>query len=117
VNYRHPSHAGNFADVFNHIFRSRVLLRLGAKLTAIRYIETHAGSGIQELFGREAGKTSEWRGGRLPKLAAAPLSWGRIRLSENSATREASIAAALPDEAKTIGRNAFDVAARNRQIL
>jgi 23S rRNA (adenine2030-N6)-methyltransferase len=73
VNYRHPIHAGNFADVFKHIFRSRVLLRLGAKLTAIRYIETHAGSGIQELFGREAGKTSEWRGGRLPKLAAAPL--------------------------------------------
>jgi 23S rRNA (adenine2030-N6)-methyltransferase len=103
VNYRHHIHAGNFADVFKHIFRSRVLLRLGAKLTAIRFIETHAGSGIQELFGREAGKTSEWRGGRLPKLATA--------------RREASIAAALPDEAKTIGRNAFDVAARNRQIL
>jgi 23S rRNA (adenine2030-N6)-methyltransferase len=55
MNYRHDFHV----DVFKHIFLSRVLHRLGAKPSTIRYIETHAGSGIHCLSGREAEKTSE----------------------------------------------------------
>ena len=45
MNYRHEFHAGNFADVFKHIFLTRALLHLGAKPAPFRYIETHAGSG------------------------------------------------------------------------
>jgi len=56
MNYRHEFHAGNFADVFKHIILSRILLHLGAKPTPFRAIETHAGSGIYNLLGPEAGR-------------------------------------------------------------
>src|SRR5450631_3661753 len=72
MNYRHDFHAGNFADVFKHIILSRVLLHLGAKPAAFRYIETHAGSGIYDFLGAEAGTTGEWRGGIGKILAAEP---------------------------------------------
>lgn len=72
MNYRHEFHAGNFADVFKHIFLSRVLLHLGAKPAPFRYIETHAGSGIYGLLDPEAGKTAEWRGGIGKLIAAEP---------------------------------------------
>ena len=72
MNYRHEFHAGNFADVFKHIILSRILLHLGAKPTPFRAIETHAGSGIYNLLGPEAGKTAEWRGGIGKLIAAAP---------------------------------------------
>jgi 23S rRNA (adenine2030-N6)-methyltransferase len=70
MNYRHDFHAGNFADVFKHIFLTRVLLHLGLKPAAFRYIETHAGSGVYDLLGPQAAKTAEWRGG-IGRLAAA----------------------------------------------
>ena len=73
MNYRHDFHAGNFADVFKHIFLTRVLLYLGLKPAAFRYIETHAGSGSYDLFGTEAAKTAEWRGG-VGRLVSAKLS-------------------------------------------
>jgi hypothetical protein len=84
VNYRHPIHAGNFADVFKHIFRSRVLLRLGAKLTAIRYIETHAGSGILELLvGRPerpaSGAVAACQSSLLPHFLGIGFASPRIR--------------------------------------
>ena len=47
MNYRHDLQAGNFADVCEKIILSRILLRLGAKPTAFRYIETHAGRGAE----------------------------------------------------------------------
>jgi 23S rRNA (adenine2030-N6)-methyltransferase len=72
MNYRHAFHAGNFADVFKHIFLSRILLHLGAKPAPFRFIETHAGSGIYDLLGPEAGKTAEWRGGIGRLVAAEP---------------------------------------------
>jgi 23S rRNA (adenine2030-N6)-methyltransferase len=72
MNYRHEFHAGNFADVFKHIFLTRALLHLGGKPTPFRYIETHAGSGIHDLLGAEAGKTAEWRGGIGKLMAAEP---------------------------------------------
>lgn len=70
MNYRHEFHAGNFADVFKHVFLFRALLHLGAKPTPFRTIETHAGSGIYDLLGPEAEKTAEWQGG-IGKLMAA----------------------------------------------
>jgi 23S rRNA (adenine2030-N6)-methyltransferase len=72
MNYRHEFHAGNFADVFKHIFLSRAVLHLGTKPTPFRFIETHAGSGIYDLLGPEAGKTAEWRGGIGKLMAAEP---------------------------------------------
>lgn len=63
MNYRHDFHAGNFADVFKHIILTRVLLHLIKKPAAFRFIDTHAGSGFYDLFGMEAGKTSEWQAG------------------------------------------------------
>ena len=70
MNYRHEFHAGNFADVFKHIFLSRAVLHLCAKPAPFRIIETHAGSGLYDLLGPEAGKTAEWHGG-IGKLMAA----------------------------------------------
>jgi 23S rRNA (adenine2030-N6)-methyltransferase len=70
MNYRHEFHAGNFADVFKHIFLSRAVLHLCAKQTPFRIIETHAGSGLYDLLGPEAGKTTEWHAG-IGKLTAA----------------------------------------------
>ncbi len=73
MNYRHDFHAGNFADVFKHIFLTRILFHLEMKPTAFRYIETHAGSALYDLLSLEAGRTTEWRRG-IGKLVAAKLS-------------------------------------------
>lgn len=68
MNYRHEFHAGNFADVFKHIFLARVLMRLAVKPAAFRYIETHAGGGLYDL----PEKTAEWRNGIGKLMAAKP---------------------------------------------
>jgi 23S rRNA (adenine2030-N6)-methyltransferase len=70
MNYRHAYHAGNFADVVKHIVLTRILLHLGVKPSAFRYIETHAGSGAYDLRGTEAETTGEWRRGIARVLAA-----------------------------------------------
>ncbi len=72
MNYAHDFHAGNFADVFKHIFLTRILLYLKRKPAPLRYIETHAGSGLYDLGGAEAERTAEWRGG-VQRLLSAPL--------------------------------------------
>jgi 23S rRNA (adenine2030-N6)-methyltransferase len=74
MNYRHDFHAGNFADVFKHIILTRILLHLMKKETAFRYIDTHAGCGFYDLFGAEAERTAEWRGGLGKLMAAVDLS-------------------------------------------
>ncbi|MEJ0096360.1 MAG: 23S rRNA (adenine(2030)-N(6))-methyltransferase RlmJ [Methylocella sp.] len=79
MNYRHDFHAGNFADVFKHIFLTRILLHLALKAAAFRYIETHAGCGLYDLSGPEAEKTAEWRGG-VGRLAGAQLPLDAQRL-------------------------------------
>lgn len=81
MNYRHDFHAGNFADVFKHIFLARILVHLEAKPAAFRYIETHAGSGVYDLSSPEAGRTAEWRGG-IGKLIAAKTTPGMQALIE-----------------------------------
>jgi 23S rRNA (adenine2030-N6)-methyltransferase len=73
MNYRHEFHAGNFADVFKHIFLTRILLHLLKKPAPFRYIDTHAGSGSYDLFGPQAGKTAEWHAGPYLHLAAAAV--------------------------------------------
>jgi 23S rRNA (adenine2030-N6)-methyltransferase len=75
MNYRHAYHAGNFADVLKHVVLSLALVHMGKKAAPFRVIDTHAGIGMYDLAGEEAGKTGEWRGGigRLLGPDAAPL--------------------------------------------
>lgn len=69
MNYRHAFHAGNFADVFKHVFLVRILTYLALKENAFRVIDTHAGEGAYDLAREEAERTGEWRGG-IGRLAA-----------------------------------------------
>lgn len=75
MNYRHAYHAGNFADVLKHVVLSLSLVHMAKKAAPFRVIDTHAGIGMYDLAGEEAGKTGEWRGGigRLLGPDADPL--------------------------------------------
>ena len=75
MNYRHVYHAGNFADVFKHAILALCLEHLAQKPAPFRVIDTHAGVGLYDLAGVEAGKTLEWADGigRLLGVDAAPL--------------------------------------------
>jgi 23S rRNA (adenine2030-N6)-methyltransferase len=79
MNYRHDFHAGNFADVFKHIFLTRILLHLAEKPGAFRVIETHAGSGVYGLSAPAAEKTAEWRNG-AGRIAHAELAAPALEL-------------------------------------
>ena len=57
MNYRHAFHAGNFADVMKHALLVRILVYLQRKETPLRVIDTHAGIGLYDLTGDEAGRT------------------------------------------------------------
>jgi 23S rRNA (adenine2030-N6)-methyltransferase len=59
LNYRHAYHAGNFADVFKHLFLVRILEHLSIKPAPFRVIDTHAGIGRYALDSEEARKTGE----------------------------------------------------------
>lgn len=72
MNYAHDFHAGNFADVFKHIFLTRVLLHLARKPAPLRVIDTHAGSGLYDLSGPQATTGAEWRAG-VQRLLSGPL--------------------------------------------
>lgn len=63
MNYRHAFHAGNFADVFKHAFLMMALETLRAKDKPFVVVDTHAGIGLYDLAGTEAGKTGEWEQG------------------------------------------------------
>jgi 23S rRNA (adenine2030-N6)-methyltransferase len=63
MNYRHAYHAGNFADVMKHIVLTRVIEHLKRKDKPFRYIDTHAGVGMYDLWGDEAQRSGEWRRG------------------------------------------------------
>lgn len=69
MNYRHAYHAANHADVLKHVVLTRVLAHLNRKDTPYRVIDVHAGIGVYDLGGVEAGKTREWEGG-AGKMAA-----------------------------------------------
>lgn len=78
MNYRHAYHAGNFADVVKHACLVVLMQRLAAKDKPFTVVDTHAGIGIYDLDGPEAGKTLEWREGigRLLDLEAPPAPLG-----------------------------------------
>lgn len=63
MNYRHAYHAGNHADVLKHAVLARVLTHLKKKDKPFRVIDAHAGIGVYDLEGIEAGKTGEWQSG------------------------------------------------------
>lgn len=71
MNYRHAYHAGNFADVMKHTALVAVLLHLRKKEAPFAVIDTHAGRGLYDLSGTEAGKTGEASGG-IARLGEAP---------------------------------------------
>lgn len=60
MNYRHAFHAGNFADVVKHLILVRIVEYLKRKSAAFRVLDTHAGVGLYDLTGDEAGRTGEW---------------------------------------------------------
>lgn len=72
MNYRHAYHAGNFADVLKHAVLTLILRYMTQKPQPMRVIDVHAGVGLYDLAGIEAGKTGEWREG-IGRLLAAPL--------------------------------------------
>lgn len=63
MNYRHPYHAGNFADVFKHLLLYALLEHLIRKNKPLSYMETHAGIGEYDLYSIAAQKTCEFKGG------------------------------------------------------
>jgi len=73
LNYRHAYHAGNFADVVKHVALVAALAHLKKKDKPFRVIDTHAGRGLYDLAGVEAGKTGEAQSGiaRLGAIADA----------------------------------------------
>jgi 23S rRNA (adenine2030-N6)-methyltransferase len=82
MNYRHGYHAGNFADVIKHVALAQILLHLKKKDAAFAVIDSHAGRGVYDLAGVEAGKTGEAQdgiarlrdlSGELPEALAAYL--------------------------------------------
>lgn len=68
MNYRHAYHAGNHADVLKHAVLARVIEHMKKKDKPFRVIDAHAGIGVYDLMGIEAGKTGEWQGG-IAKMA------------------------------------------------
>ena len=74
MNYRHAFHAGNFADVLKHALLARVLSYMTGKPAPLRFVDTHAGLGVYDLSGDEAGRTGEWRDGigRIDPAAVPP---------------------------------------------
>ncbi len=59
MNYRHSFHAGNSADVVKHSLLIALIRALQLKESALTLIDTHAGCGLYDLFGEEAGRTGE----------------------------------------------------------
>ena len=73
MNYRHIYHAGNFADVLKHAALVAILLHLRKKEKPFAVIDTHAGCGLYDIAGHEAGRTKEAKGGIVRLLAEAVL--------------------------------------------
>jgi 23S rRNA (adenine2030-N6)-methyltransferase len=59
MNYRHSFHAGNSADVVKHSLLIALVQALQLKQSALTLIDTHAGCGLYDLEGEEAGRTGE----------------------------------------------------------
>ncbi len=91
MNYRHSFHAGNSADVVKHSLLIALVRALQLKQSALTLIDTHAGCGLYDLEGEEAGRTGEAAQGVLRAFADTnPL------LDEYRAAVQAVNAAAEP---------------------
>jgi 23S rRNA (adenine2030-N6)-methyltransferase len=71
MNYRHSFHAGNSADVVKHSLLIALVRALQLKESALTLIDTHAGCGLYDLNGEEAGRTGEATQGVLRAFADA----------------------------------------------
>ncbi|RUN75366.1 23S rRNA (adenine(2030)-N(6))-methyltransferase RlmJ [Sphingomonas sp. TF3] len=71
MNYRHSFHAGNSADVVKHSLLIALVRALQQKPGALTLIDTHAGCGLYDLGGEDAGRTGESLQGVLPAFADA----------------------------------------------
>lgn len=69
MNYRHSFHAGNSADVVKHALLIALVRALQLKEGALTLIDTHAGCGLYDLHGEEAGRTGEAAGGVVRAFA------------------------------------------------
>ncbi|MEY4238091.1 MAG: hypothetical protein RL339_692 [Pseudomonadota bacterium] len=69
MNYRHSFHAGNSADVVKHSLLIALVRALQLKASALTLIDTHAGCGLYDLDGAEAGRTGEAAQGVLQAFA------------------------------------------------
>ena len=69
MNYRHSFHAGNSADVVKHSLLIALVRALQQKDSALTLIDTHAGCGLYDLHGEEAGRTGEAAGGVVRAFA------------------------------------------------
>ncbi len=69
MNYRHAFHAGNSADVVKHSLLIALVRALQLKESALTLIDTHAGCGLYDLGGDEAGRTGEAAQGVLRAFA------------------------------------------------
>ena len=69
MNYRHSFHAGNSADVVKHSLLIALVRALQQKESALTLIDTHAGCGLYDLHGEEAGRTGEFAQGVLRAFA------------------------------------------------
>jgi 23S rRNA (adenine2030-N6)-methyltransferase len=69
MNYRHSFHAGNSADVVKHALLIALVRALQQKPGGLTLIDTHAGCGLYDLQGEEAGRTGEAAQGVLRTLA------------------------------------------------
>ncbi|NCP14708.1 MAG: 23S rRNA (adenine(2030)-N(6))-methyltransferase RlmJ [Sphingomonadales bacterium] len=69
MNYRHSFHAGNSADVVKHSLLIALVQALQHKPGALTLIDTHAGCGLYDLEGDEAGRTGEAAQGVLRAFA------------------------------------------------
>lgn len=69
MNYRHSFHAGNSADVVKHSLLIALVRALQIKDSVLTLIDTHAGCGLYDLNGEEAGRTGEAAQGVLKAFA------------------------------------------------
>ncbi len=72
LSYQHGYHAGGFADVHKHAALCLLLAHLGRKPAPFCMIDSHAGRGLYDLTGEQAGRTGEWQAGIARLIESAP---------------------------------------------
>ena len=95
MNYQHAFHAGNFADVHKHVVLTRILDYLRQKPQPFRVIDTHGGAGRYDLFGAEAERSQEWRGGIARIFAELRTNTYALGAAADDAARKDSAAGLL----------------------